>query len=527
METEMAQTVKPLSGKKNKLDPADANGLTVAELLARTGIAKKDLIRFIQLKVLPSSMIQVSPAGPDGMHKITAFSASILGHVTRWKQLIDQGHTPEAIAASLKQAGNMPGTADDAPSHAPVPPTAMSGKQPQKSAAFRFHLAVNTIPGSALLVDRTMHISWITVAPEDHLFETINNEWNDNPSGTVFDILLRASLKELVFDWKPMFAVIYRFLQATTPPETFSRLAPRIALPIDAIDPISRENRNAPQRPPLIDSCPICFEADGGIRQLRFYAMAVDEGTLCILDAAHEPDSWELKTAEALISGATADGTGTGKTVFSVLSARLDDSRHIVDTLLPETYFQLMTRIWDETDRIAESCGGQRAKRSGTDVQYLIAQHSGTDPAFDAIRCAVKLKGKIHEIETSLKADGGWMADIRLNIGISSGKDHLPKEDPSASMAFMLPGGAADQAFHLSAIANGGTILITKSAFGHLSARQMKRITFGVQREERLIPRVFTQLSDLPHGPDSPTMGQEIRSLFVTQIVDLKPDHAD
>ena len=133
----------------------------------------------------------------------------------------------------------------------------------------------------------------------------------------------------------------------------------------------------------------------------------------------------------------------------------------------------------------------------------------------------------MHQIESSLKTDGGWIADIRLNMGISSGKDHLTENDLSASVAFMLPGGAADQAFHLSAAASGGNILITKSAFGHLSQRQMQGIDFGIYRDRRLIPQIFAQLSEMPQKADTPPMTQEIRSLFATCIVGLKPHPAD
>jgi class 3 adenylate cyclase len=220
--------------------------------------------------------------------------------------------------------------------------------------------------------------------------------------------------------------------------------------------------------------------------------------------------------------GASDVDAASRKTPFSVLSARPADSRSIADTRLPPTYFQLMTRIWDESDRVLASYGGQRAKRSGTEVQYIIPRHNDTDPAYDAIRCAVDLKNKMREIEDSLRKDGGWFADIRLNIGISSGSDHLQEEELTASMAFMLPGGAADQAFHLSAIAHGGAIWITKSAFGHLSPRQRERITFGIYRDDKLIPNIFAQVSDLPHAPGTPPLARGIQALSVTRIIDLK-----
>ena len=256
---------------------------------------------------------------------------------------------------------------------------------------------------------------------------------------------------------------------------------------------------------------------------MRFYGIALSEGTLFILDEDRWQDTQpENKVGEADPDSPTDAESTSRKTPFSVLSARIDDSRSIVDTLLPETYFQLMTRIWDESDRVLASYGGHRAKRGGTEVQYIIPQHADTDPAYDAICCAVELGNKMREIEDSLKVDGGWFSDIRLNIGISSGSDHLQQEDLTASMAFMIPGGAADQAFHLSAIAHGGAIWITKSAFSHLTQQQMKRITFGIYRDDRLIRNIFAQVSDLPHAPGTPPLGRGIRSLSVTRIIALQ-----
>ena len=307
--------------------------------------------------------------------------------------------------------------------------------------------------------------------------------------------------------------------------DIFGRLAPTVSLNLDQADRHDGRPPGTGTAGP-IDSCPIRLETDDGqVQFLRFYGIALAEGTLFMLDE----DRWQnAYPVYQMVAGDAATGAAvdaaSGKTPFSVLSARLDDSRSIVDTLLPETYFQLMTRIWDECERVVSDYGGQRAKRSGMEVQYIIPKHNGTDPAYDAIRCAFALRTRVREIEASLKAEGGWFADIRLNIGISSGSDHLHQEDLTASMAFMLPGGAADQAFHLSAIAHGGAIWITKSAFAHLTPQQMKRITFGIYRDDKLIRNIFAQVSDLPHAPDTPPLGRGIRALSVTRIIDLQPE---
>ena len=522
----MAQRVTPSFSNNETRDPTDVKWLTGNEVVQITGISKSDLIRFIQLGVLPKSMLRVSTVGHEDSRKKSYFSSSAIGHVTLLKRLRDDGRSVDEIATDMQDVLKAVSTprAQLLPTTRPNAPT--PEKEPEKKTAPQVHLPVDTITDSAFFVDHDLRIEWIKVKQGDHLSRAIQNELTDDPSGTVFDIMLRASLKELVFNWQPLFSFTYRFLQATTPPETFNRLAPTISLNRGKMNQSEASNPGE-VKPCPIDSCPIHLEDKHGHTQaMRIYGMALSEGTLFVLDE----DRWRnvltggSATGETDTAAKTDGETANGKTPFSVLSARLDDSRSIVDTLLPETYFQLMTRIWDESDRVLGSYGGHRAKRSGTEVQYIIPRHADTDPAYDAIRCAVELRDKMCAIEASLKTEGGWFSDIRLNIGISSGRDHLQPEDPTASMAFMLPGGAADQAFHLSAIAHGGAIWITKSAFSHLSPQQMNRITFGIYRDDRLVHNIFAQVSDLPHAPDTPPLGRGIRSLSVTRIIDLQPD---
>jgi class 3 adenylate cyclase len=522
----MAQNAKPLDSDKEAPDPAGAAWLSGEEVIEQTGISKRDLIRFIQLRVLPKSMMRVTPVGRDGVRKKSYFSRSVLGHVAMLKRLKDEGHTVEAIATELREVAESVQPAQQPPlpklKHAEL----STGKKPQRPPSPGFHLAAGTIATSAFLVNQDYRIGWINVDRGNRLSRAIGNELTDDPFGTVFDIMLRASLKELVFNWQPLFSFTYRFLQENTSLDAFNRLAPTVSLNLEEAGLPEEPSSGAAEIGP-IDSCPIHLEDDAGnIQDMRIYGMALSEGTLFYLDQ----DRWQENNPVDPPGGHHAAAQPTdaqavsAKTPFSVISARLDDFRNIVDTLLPETYFQIMTRIWDESDRVLASYGGHRAKRSGTEVQYIIPRQADTDPAYDAICCALELKDKMREIEASLKADGQWYADIRLNIGISSGRDHLKQADLTASMAFMLPGGAADQAIHLSAIAHGGAIWITKSAFSHLTPQQMKQIIFGIYRDDRLIRNIFAQVSELPHAPDTPSIGWGIRSLSVTRIIALQAD---
>lgn len=574
------------------------NWITAKELMAATGISKNDLLQFIQMNMLPKTLMRVKPSIHDATRKKSYFSKSIVGHVTMLKLLRDEGESVETIARRF-------GRADD-PEYDPTeqhPATNVRSIEPAETepdlsieptetepdldlkpnlelkqdldlkpdldleleqeqdlglkpdldleleqdldlepdleldlepanaeraadaSPPEFSIPIDAITGSALFVDQEMRIEWATVADDDALFETIRNEMDLDPSGSVFDILLRASLKELVFNWQPLFSFIYRFLEDMTPAETFKQMAPSVSLNLEGLQHPKFFMERPQNGRPRIDSCPIRFEDEKGCMQnMRLYAITLSTGALFVYDKEYwQTFFYDLVDKPFSNTPSTAKSIEE-KTPFSVISARLENSQRLVHALLPETYYQLINRIWNESDRIVNSYGGQRAKRSGTEVQYIIPQHMGTDPAYDAIRCAIDLREAVRTIEASLKGNDGWFADIRLNMGISSGKDFLPIEDLTASMAFMLPGGAADQAFHLSAIAQGGGILITKSAFGHLSQEQVQTITFGIYRDRRLIPKIFSQLSELPQNSDVPPMGQEIRSLFVTGIVDLVAD---
>jgi hypothetical protein len=246
----MAPSVKPLYSDKKVIDPAGETWLSGEEVISQTGISKRDLIRFIQLRVLPKSMMRVSPIGRDGARKKSYFSRAALGHVAMLKLLRDEGHSVETIATELReeQEGALSPQDPPLPKHQPAAPS--TEKKPENTASPDLHLPPGTIAAPAFLVDQDLRIGWIKVDRNDRLSRAIRNELTDDPSGTVFDIMLRASLKELVFNWQPLFSFTYQFLQATTSADTFNRLAPTISLNLEEKEqgrnPALAENRQVP-----------------------------------------------------------------------------------------------------------------------------------------------------------------------------------------------------------------------------------------------------------------------------------------
>ena len=73
----MAQNTKPSNPEKEALGSTGEIWLSGEAVIEQTGISKGDLIRFIQLRVLPKSMMRVSPVGRDGARKKSYFSKSL------------------------------------------------------------------------------------------------------------------------------------------------------------------------------------------------------------------------------------------------------------------------------------------------------------------------------------------------------------------------------------------------------------------------------------------------------------------
>ena len=386
-------------------------------------------------------------------------------------------------------------------------------KKERNTATPHVHFPLEAMAASTFFVNHTLQIEWVKADWRDRLSRAIATEWKEDDSGTIFDTLLHASLKGMFFNWQPLFSFVYNFLKQSTPPTIFNRVAPALSTGMGKTKTSARPLSGF-KKVGLLDSCSFQVEDnDGKMQNKRLYGVVLSEGTVFVLNN---------ETVKPTKMTTSTDLTGdSGKTPFSVLSVRLDNSVSIVDTLLPDAYYQLMKRIWRESDRVLAAFDGHRVRRSGTEVQYMIAGKPNRDPVYDAIRCAIDLRTKMRETEASLRADAGWYSRIRLNIGISSGKDHLQTEDPTVSMAFMFPGGAADQAHYLSTIARKGAIWITKPALSHIAPEKRKRITFGLYRKNRLIPNIFAQVSDLRHINGGASQGKQDRPMAVTRIISL------
>ena len=380
-------------------------------------------------------------------------------------------------------------------------------------------LSPDQIEAPSFFVDKKLSVLWMNPGGTDAFSHALAQELGSTPSGNIFDLLLSPAIKDSITDWQALFSFIYILLRRSTAKDTFDRgtvFISRNHLPTTddetALTPVIH--------PFLIDSCIIGQKEVTPPSPLRIFGLEFKEGTLFLL----RQDLWQTAvTAHTETESAVNDiGPGDEKEAICILSVRLNDSHRIADTMLPEVFFKLMHRIWDEGDGVVRSFGGKRAGCSGAQIDYLFTKNAGRSPIFSAICCATRMNRQMIVMEEKLKAQQGWANEIRMNMGISHGTDELTTSVPTGCMESSIPGGTFDQSSHLSALAGKGEIWITRNAVSQLPRKLIDQVVVGIDRQGRFLRNFFTRLSDLPQAAGAVQPHPDLGTLSIARILTIE-----
>jgi class 3 adenylate cyclase len=428
----------------------------------------------------------------------------------------DAVHCPKPTAASAADSPEPPADETRRPAAPPQPPQASSlGRQASPSGQAGvgpWSLSPQQIDPPAFFVDRDLTLRWIAPSADDPLSQALSAALTSSATGPVFDLLLRPSIKSTVCDWQRFFSFVYTLLRPFSAPETE---ATRPAAPADGAV--------APGPIPAsfgVASCLLATDPKENLGPLRIFGLEFREGILFLLRRDH----WQDSAATAVEREPAAVGTdfAAERKTIGVLSLRLHHAHHLAEIMLPDLFFQLTRRIRDVIDGVAKPLGGVRSGGDGDRIHYLFSESAGRNPIFSAISCANRINGHLAALEEQLKTDQGWLGQIRMNMGISCGTDDPAKPHAGSSMELWIPGGALDQAVHLSAMATNGETWITKDAVARLPQKLINQIVLGVDRQGRFLRNFFSRLSDLQ--PDTAVSGviSEIGRLSVARIVEIE-----
>jgi class 3 adenylate cyclase len=405
-----------------------------------------------------------------------------------------------------------PVSSNDAAMQAHYPP-AIPGALPPLS------LLPDQIEAPAFFVDRNLSVRWMAADGEDRFSSALARTLTPSANDNIFNLLLQPEIKESLSDWQAFFSFVYTSLRLATTRETFDRRT----------DFIAREDRpgdgdfralESDVHQFYVDSQLVGKESEEGQSALRVFCLQFTEGTLFLLRAdpwsRSEPE--DKTTAKQDIFIEPADRKDT----ICILSARLDDSHRIADTMLADVFFKMMSQVWETTDDAVADLGGVRVGCNGAQIRYLFKGHAGRNPIFSAVSCATRMNDRMRRLQEKLAARMGWAEELNMNMGICHGESDAPVSGKDDCMEFMIPGGALDQSSHLSALAGKGEIWITKQAVVQLPKKLVDRVVLGVDRQGEFLRNFFTRIADLPSRQVPDRTANEMGSLAVARILNIQ-----
>lgn len=414
------------------------------------------------------------------------------------------------------------GAAPPSASSTPAGPDA-SGHRPSLKTGSAFgpiSFSSDQIGEPAFFVDRELCLRWIAPGGADAFSRALARERESGSTANVFSLLIKPAIRDALCDWQTFFSFVYVLLRRLTPRDTFDSGTVFLSGEHTAHMDIRSSDTEA-VHPFQIDSCMLMGNEAGTEPPLRIFGIASGEGTLFLIrkDLWHPMATGDRKPDA--IAG-TVESTDEKKAIC-ILSARLNASHRIAESMLPDVFFKLMNRIGEEADGAAKSLGGVRAGGQGAELLYMFTKNAGRNPIFSAICCATRLNDRMQSLQEKSKPEMGWAYEICMNVGISHGTDDLSAPEPAGSMELMIPGGASDQSSLLSAVAAKGEIWITKDAVGQLPKSLIDQMVMGVDRQGQFFQNFFTRLSDLSSKAGiSQSKQDDMGGLPVTRIVKIE-----
>lgn len=433
----------------------------------------------------------------------------------------------EQFKASVKPLPDEPpsdGRSSVGPSAYPFESTGTDGPTSRSSSTAQaifgpLSLTPDQIEAPSFLVDNELNVTWMNPNGTDAFSRALARELNVAPTRNIFDLLLRPAIKDAIDDWRAFFTFVYILLRRSTEKDTFHRGTGSISK--DQLPTADDEISLAPTiHPFLVDSC-IIGRDDGATEwPQRIFGLEFKEGTLFLL----RQDVWQTAAAtrgetEAAIQDIVREDE---KDLICILSARLNDSQRIADTMLPEIFFKLMHQIWDEGDSVVRSFGGKRASCSGAKIDYMFTKNAGRNPIFSAICCATRMNQQLLKMHEKLKLQQGWADEILVNMGISHGTDELTQSASPGCLESTLPGGTIDQSSQLSAVAGKGEIWITRNAIAQLPRKLIDRVVVGIDRQGRFFRNFFSRISDLPQAAGLGQIQPDLKMLSIARILSIE-----
>ena len=505
--------------------------------LSRTNISRQTLEDCIRKGILPKPILRDSnpdPASGSGAKSgkrswyFPEGAVERIEMIKRWK---DEGFSMEEIAQKFKKDSPVveifpERRAENGPP--PQPPQEDRPLPAEKAHALTggpLTLTIDSIDAPAYLVNHNFEIEWINAEAEELIFKRKVSAISKIDSRNIFKLFFSWECHQYLRNWDQLIGFHMRFLKNDYPKSHVASLYSGITeSETGFLAQKYEEEETLPKQ--SICHAPLNFVIqDGTVVSYRVYTMVFREGLFFVYVPSDRigDDIMDLLSQRKKIINELLAQRMPSLVSLCVLVADLQDSVKISAELLPEEYFELINQLWKTLGMSFEKHNGIHGKHAGDGMLYYFIQKPGCNYIQDAIDCALEIRDKMIQFSSEWKIRKGWRNDLYLNIGINEGQEFFGTIKSATNIEFTALGDSINYAGRLSDFARFGTIWTTKNVVSKLDPENLKKIRFGVHRQEHdrkvFIQSSFSRLIDLLDENDRDfAKFRDIATMPITEI---------
>jgi class 3 adenylate cyclase len=481
------------------------------KILPKTSISRQILEECIEKKILPKPILRDSPSDEKSgaKKKNWYFPEGAVKRIETIKSWKDKGYSMEEIAQKFKKESPVLEifperrfeSAEPEPEKDLEIPSNMD--TPGAISDSPLTLTIDSIDAPAYLINNSFEVEWINANAEEIVFKNNVSAINKLDSRNIFKLLFSWECHQYLRNWEEVIAFHMRFFKGNYHREHVSSLYSGITeSEIKFLTEKYDKENSAPKE--TINSAPLNFILqDGTVISYRVYTMLFREGLFfvylpseCVDDDIMDFLSHRQKIINDLLSQRMPSLVS-----LCVLVADLQDSVKISAELMPEEYFELINQLWKTLGASFEKYQGINGKHAGDGMLYYFIQKPGRNYISDAVNCSLEIREKMIQFSSEWKIRKRWRNDLYLNMGINEGQEFFGTIKSAGNIEFTALGDSINYAGRLSDFARYGSIWATKNIISKIDPEDMKKINFGVQRQEHdrkiFIQNSFSRILDM------------------------------
>ncbi len=489
------------------------------KILPKTSISRQILEECIKRKILPKPILRDSPSDEKSgtQKKNWYFPEGAVNRIETIKLWKDKGYSMEEIAQKFKKESpvleifperrfesTVPETKADL--EVPFPPSNREAPSPINEASLT--LTIDSIDAPAYLINNSFEIEWINAKAEDIVFKNNVSAINKLDSRNIFKLLFSWECHQYLRNWEEVIAFHMRFFKGNYHREHINSLYSGITKSEIRFLADKYDKENSAQKE-TIHSAPLNFILqDGTVISYRVYTMLFREGLFFIYLPAErmDDDIMDFLSHRQKIINDLLSQRMPALVSLCVLVADLQDSVKISAELMPEEYFELINQLWKTLGSSFEKYQGINGKHAGDGMLYYFIQKPGRNYIADAVNCSLEIREKMIQFSSEWKIRKRWRNELYLNMGINEGQEFFGTIKSAGNIEFTALGDSINYAGRLSDFARYGSIWATKNIISKIAPEEMKKINFGVQRQEHdrkiFIQNSFSRILDMVDEKD-------------------------